>query len=112
MGEVSIRIFQNLKLSKIVMEVSDLKFNNMQQWELSIGFTRKLKLSTRPNILSSSSISRICTIARQGESVTYDRSNQWILNSITCGLKWFNHLQDFLSRLTVRLFEHTVIVSF
>ena len=83
----------------------------MQQWESSLGITQTLKLSKR---LIIESLSSLCTrnSARQVEVVTYDRSNLWISNSITCGMKWFNHLQDFLYRLTVRLFEYTVIVSF
>ena len=114
------QILTHSLINKLVFKLQDRSYqhiwlprcNDMQQWEFSIGLTRKLKLSPRPSTLSSSSNSRIQTIARQGVSVTYDRSNRWISNSITCGLKWFNHLQDFLSRLTVRLFEHTVVVSF
>ena len=107
-------------LNKLIFKLQDrafkyvwkLRCDNMIEWEKSNGITCKLKLRGKSiTHIPIESLSNTINIVPMENKVTYDSSRVWLNRSITCGLKWYNYLQDFLSSLTVRLVKHSVLIS-
>ena len=107
-------------LNKLLFKLQDRAFKYvwkprceiMNEWERSNGITQKMKLGGKISTHTSTEpLSNINNIVTKESKVTYDSSRIWLNRSITCGLKWYNYLQDFLSSLTVRLVKHPVLFS-
>ena len=107
-------------LNKLIFKLQDRAFKyvwkprceNMNEWERSNGITQKMKLGGKlRTYIPIEPPSNTTNIVTKESKVTYDSSRVWLNRSITCGLKWYNYLQDFLSSLTVRLVKHPVLIS-
>ena len=107
-------------LNKLIFKLQDRAFkyvwkprcDNMIEWERSNGITHKLKLGGKSHTyIPLESPSNTINFVPKESKATYDSSGIWLNRSITCGLKWYNYLQDFLSSLTVRLVKHSVLIS-
>ncbi|GBB91142.1 hypothetical protein RclHR1_01830001 [Rhizophagus clarus] len=91
-------------IQKLRRRIWNLRTYDKSHWEDAMHITLKLKTTPRPSNLPASTYVPFFSLPPPTHLVTpRDSEIDWIKNSMTQGLLWYNHLLGFMGRLTVLL---------
>ncbi|GBC05967.1 hypothetical protein RclHR1_06530007 [Rhizophagus clarus] len=101
--KVVVAIHNNF-IQKLRRRIWNLRTYDKSKWEDVMNITFKLKTTPRPSNLPATSYVPFSSLPSPTQLVaSRDSRIDWIKNSMTQGLPWYNHLSGFTGRLTVLL---------